>query len=405
MPEAIGIDIGARYMHVAFADGVSPAVIPLTKPNWIDRLQALIPPGAIVALEPTGWYYSAPILRVLDHIGATALIVEHSQTGHVRNLHVKKVKTDRTDAHALRHIAATHAVVNYLGVTRAVLRSDKSSLRLRRLIYAYYRADKEKTRATNRLRQLAYAVHPPLGLSHKAYFIAVQHGFITPDDLRILASQIETYQATPRRERGEINLPEDFKDGRVARPLLKLIASLPEWLHEDDLRDLIFREGKALRYFRRQRREIEEMIEAEIAANPTFARLYQLWSSVPSSGVMRIAAVISATHGVTTIPIEQFRAALGVHPKLSQSGETTERVKSRPGFKLAKGAIHLWTMGLISAGKTTPNPIYETFRRHEARGHKGAFFAARAKLANILWGIARTGKPYDPLYAARDKES
>jgi hypothetical protein len=40
------------------------------------------------------------------------------------------------------------------------------------------------------------------------------------------------------------------------------------------------------------------------------------------------------------------------------------------------------------------NPVARYFEKHKARGHKFAMAATRAKLVNVLSGIARNGTPY-----------
>lgn len=399
--DAIGIDISVRTLWVAYAPGKPPAKISLKDADWQSQLVEIVPPGASVALEPTGWAYSAPIIRALEHIGATVHMVEHSTTGYVRKAQVASAKTDQTDAHALRKIALTPT--EYRGISRTDERLTTRNVRLRLLVHAYMRADKERTRARNRMRQLAHSIHPRLGLSFDTYLRAAISGHITPDELHVLVGQIEAYKVASRRDRSGISVPEKYKDGRLSRRLVALVAVLPPWASAEGIRDLIAREVRNYRYFSKQRRDVRRDLYDLIKNDREWADLAGLWMTLPGANLGWIGAIISATHGqVRNLRPERFRAAVGVHPKISQSGEDTESIAGRPGFKRAKAALYLWTMILISQheNKTKPtlNPIGACFAAHKARGHKGAFFAARAKLANILHGIARTGQPYNPNY-------
>ena len=393
MSQSIGIDISTRTLWIAYASGIPPAKINLKDPDWQFQLLKIVPHGATVALEPTGWAYSAPIIRALQYIGATVFMVEHSTTGYVRKAQVSIAKTDQTDAHALRCIALEPH--KYRGISKTDDRLTTRNVRLRLLTHAYMRSDKERTRSMNRMRQLAHSIHPRLGLSFPTYLKAIREGFISPDELRTLAAQIQQWKTTPRGQRAHIQIPERYQSGNVSRHFLKLVETLPEWANAEGIHDLIARECRNYRYFSKQRRVVRRDLHNLIAGEPDWAGLGRLWMTVPGSNLGWIGAIISATHGqVKTLTPDRFRAALGVHPKISQSGESAEGIAGRPGFKRAKAAIHLWTVGLISAHKYKPNPIGACFAQHEARKHKGAFFAARAKLANVLYGIAKNETAY-----------
>ncbi len=61
IPAHVGIDIGADVIHVAtsYHPRDKPTVIDLRQDGWLDELSAIVHVGCIVALEPTGWHYSA----------------------------------------------------------------------------------------------------------------------------------------------------------------------------------------------------------------------------------------------------------------------------------------------------------------------------------------------------------
>lgn len=111
-PQAIGIDISAERLHVATSPHPREPIheIDLTDPNWHCQLAAIIPPGATVGYEPTGFHYSGPIVATLQHIGCHVIQVEHRATGLAREWRISGVKEDMTDAQALCYIAQQYAL-------------------------------------------------------------------------------------------------------------------------------------------------------------------------------------------------------------------------------------------------------------------------------------------------------
>ncbi|NJL33024.1 MAG: IS110 family transposase [Chloroflexaceae bacterium] len=319
MRQAIGIDIGARTLWVAYEAGKPPARINLKDADWQAALLEIVQPGATVALEPTGWAYSAPIIRTLKHIQADVYMVEHSITGSVRASQVAAAKTDQTDAHALRKIALTPH--EYRGVARTDERLTVRNVRLRLLVHSYLRAEKECTRATNRARQLAHSIHPRLGLSWPTYRKAARLGFVTPDQLRLLAGQVERWKAANPKERADIDLPDIYKDGRAARHFTALVNSLPVWASAQGIDDLIALEIRNFRIFNKQRRGARRELYAVLNTDPEWQYLAGLWMSVPSANFGAIGAVISATHGVVrSMTPDRFRAAVGCTRRSASPG-------------------------------------------------------------------------------------
>src|SRR5260221_12316665 len=107
-PPAFGVDISAEKLHIV---SWPPArngyhVIDLTDPTWHLTVAQVIQPSSIVAYEPTGWHYSAPLVALLHHLGCTVVTVEHRITGQIRTLRNSGMKKDMTDAQALAYIAA-----------------------------------------------------------------------------------------------------------------------------------------------------------------------------------------------------------------------------------------------------------------------------------------------------------
>jgi transposase len=394
-PPTIGIDIGATNLHVALSPHpkIPVEVIDLTDPRWFERLINLIPPNAAVAFEPTGGHYSAPLLAVLDQIGCTALQVEHRTTNRARDYRISGVKKDMTDAQALCYIALQWQIGT---PPRGVRKADPTALAkvrgLRVLVWAYFRANKECTRSTNRLKQIAHSIWPILGQHLDTYLRAVAAGFVTPTELRDLAMLLNDLHAN--RITNQL-WPDGYHHHTSRRALQGLVKSLPAWLNGDQMREAITVEANSLAERIPIRDQLERLVSTIVRDEP-FTRLTDLWLTIPSAGLMDIATIHVATSGqANLITRDQFRAALGCHPQESQSGETKQAKMARQGFRPAKALTHMWVMRLLTDSQR-PNRIAKAFDDKKARSEKDQMHAGRQQLCDILSGIARNGTPYDP---------
>lgn len=385
MSTGIGIDIGASAIHVATSSAASAPVkvINLDDPDWHTQLISLIPIGAVVACEPTGWHYSAPIMRAVNQVDCQLVTVQHATTGQIRALRIAGVKNDKTDAKALSYAAEQAAQGTPLRGTRPVdptLTSEVDALRL--LILAHRRATKESTRSINRLRQIAHAISPAIAQGIDAYTTAVARGYITPQELGIALTDKTIHHLT-------------------RQALAKICGGIPPYVGiSPTTRTLIGSEVEALQAYRARAAQLEGFI-GEVITTPPFAHLFNLWSSIPGSGVLSIAPIIAACHASAEImTLAEFKASLGSHPRRSESGETKQTSASRQGFKPGKASLYLWTMVLIRLGD---NAVAGRFKTAKERNARHAIRIARAKLCEILWAIARTGKPYDPSFTPRSE--
>lgn len=404
---ALGVDIGAKAIHVATSGDPRSrvTVIELSDHDWHNQLAAFVSPGeTVAAYEPTGWHYSAPIVATLQHAGATLLQVEHRITGIVRDLKVSGVKKDKTDAHALATIAARHHLEAYRGVhqvqTTDLLLATNT---LRALVWSYIRTDKETVRTTNRLRQMAHSIWPSLSKHLGPYLVAIQTAdAITPAELRSLARRLAIIR-DEKPAKGERRVyPYGYEEPATRTALHNLVETLPLWLDWTPLRPVIQRESFIIREQEARQEDAERLIIKALQTEH-FAQVADLWLTVPGAGHIAIASILAACHGdPTSISLRQFKASLGSHPRLSQSGETEESSAARQGFKPAKKYLYLWTMALLNPDVAPANnPIRATF--DDRRGEEHAIRRARAKLCAILHGIARSGQPYDPNYAAQEE--
>jgi transposase len=398
-PPVIGIDCGADVLHCALSSDKSAPVhqIDLSDPAWHKRLAALTSPGMIAALEPTGWHYAAPVIAALAVAGVRVLLVDHAVTGKQRALKVSSSKTDKTDAKTLAYIAAGHLLEPYKQVREINPTKITAAMALRMLIHSYMRADKERARAVNRMRQLAHGIAPVLDHSMGVYMRAIHIGAGHPSALRRLAETCRSIDADVQEKRASLNYPEGFERADWRAKLYTLVEELPDWADNPIAVEALFEEYRAYRLADERKEALKARLEYAARA-PIWRHITDAWMTVPCASLVRCAVLHSATRGVADqMTPDQFKASVGTFPRVEQSGAFSQTTAGRSGLRAAKRELHMWVLQLI---RLNNNPIAQTFQRHKQAGDKYALSKAKAKLANILSGIARNGQPYDPHYDA-----
>lgn len=347
----------------------------------------------IAALEPTGWHYAAPVIGALTHAGVRVLLVDHAVTGKQRDLKVAGIKTD---AKALCYIAADHLIEPYKHVREIEPDRIAAAMALRMLIHGYNRADKERTRAINRMKQLAHSIAPVLAQSFTVYIRALAEGAANPDELRRLAAYCQGIDADIADHRATLPYPEQFNRADWRAKLYALIDALPSWANSPLAAEALLEEYRAYEIASERKAALTARLE-QAAYAPPFARVTDAWMTVPGASLARCAVLHSAARGVADqMTPDQFKASVGTFPRREQSGAFTRSAAGRSGLRAAERELHLWTMILIKDGD---NAVAETFARHKASGDKFAMSKAKAKLAVLLSAIARSGAPYNPNHA------
>lgn len=384
----VGVDIGAAELFV---------VTPTTRQavslenGWHQLLPQLIASEhqALVALEPTGRHYSAPIVQLLARSGALVIQVDHATTKAYRNAHVGPHKTDSHDADALMRIAAE--TVNPFAPRLPIrgtklldpLAEDLTSA-LRAAIEGYRRALKDQTRSINRLQQLSHHIWPALSQHIDTYLRAVSVGAVTPQQLHALARQLG-------EKRGQ--RPEAYSHGNSRAALARLVDQVPEDLGAPPVFEMVITIlAKQHDIAQRTADQFEELLRVIIFERSLKATT-QVLATVPRCSVIAIASLHAAAHcHLDQMTPAQLRGAIGFHPQRSQSGSRDDSEQPMKGYRAARGALHMWCMALLDP-KAPPNPVRDFWQQKKAENHPYAFQAARGKLVRILAGIAMSGQP------------
>jgi hypothetical protein len=374
---AVGIDIGAKSLMLAFADPLTPPrgwltlKIEYNDPDWWRVLLSQIAPNAVVALEPTGWHYSAPIIALLKE--RRVVIANHQLTKWIRSAEVSAAKNDKLDAVALALIALrTYQGSPPRGLQQPNPDMDEHLTRLRLLVNTYARHTRQSTRATNLLHQLAHAIFPTLNQRFTTWLGLAGRGVVTP-------AEIVAYTTTA-----------DFRalHGTARRHIQSLADSLPtdlhvSWAAAENINFIVEEQLIRSTEVERVRTDIFQTIIA-----PPFNVVTELLRTVPMANDIAIAAIHVATNGLLitapqTVTRDRMRALVGLNPITSQSGNLERAKAVKKGYRPALNALYMWTQQLVR-DTTEDNPVRRAHDAYEARGKKHPFRAARAKLVDTL---------------------
>ncbi len=386
----VGIDIGKSTLDVCRSKPHEPPTrwpvykIHLEAPNWHHQLQALIPPAAVITVEPTGWHYLTPLLTALRDVNAVIWQVPTTTTRHIRAVHISGSKSDRTDAQALALAAEWLANGRHVhGAYPLDTAREASVTQLRLMINAHRRMTKTRTRTLNQLDALAHGLWPALA-QHKALWLrAARAGAITPQQIIALA------------RRQDLKTVPGYEHHLTRRALQRLAALLPDDVTppQDTVRqveDLLAQHDALTAQLQENAAAITRAVTL-----PPFDEVTARWRTVPYA-VPRQGEYPGQLLGIATLHVatrahaqdytkDQFKAALGAHPRTRQSGDSVTRDRHKKGYRPAMTTLYTWTMRLIRPAAVS-NPVRDYYNATTTRYRMQA---AVNKLARILWGVAR----------------
>lgn len=386
---AVGVDLGKDAIDVCpFVPALTPRSLPVHhvdyEPDWAAYVQKLIPPGSLVALEPTGWHYLAPLLATLTAIDAHVWHVPTAVTGKIRAVHISSGKSDKMDARALalaaHWIATGDPPRGCYAYGEAI---QEAAQQLRAEVNAHYRATKATTRLSNQLDQLAFSVWPILSQKKDQYFRAVAAGAVTPDQLRSLSARVD------------LATVPGYAHGLARHSLKRLVAELPPFAVcppavETAIRDTLTRRAQL------HTEAAAALANAEaIAQADPFATITNRWLTIPGATLLAAACLHVASNGrVLTYTPSEFRTACGASPKRGKSGQGDHRSKgSRPGYRPLMSQSWMWATRLLN-DKNPANSVRDLYLRLVERNHPKPFLAAISQLITVCWAVARDPRGY-----------
>ena len=153
----------------------------------------------------------------------------------------------------------------------------------------------------------------------------------------------------------------------------------------------------SLKHLKKQIDKIDATMEAIINQDEQLTQLYQLLRSIPGVG-LQTAAILCAVLDTNTFENpKQLAAYIGITPRVKQSGNSEAQTRiTKTGDAHLRRAIF---MASLSARRY--NQIIREFADQLSRCRpeltkKQVIVACARKLAQIIYGVVKNNKPFDP---------
>jgi len=358
------------------------------QPDWYRALLTLVQPGAVVVFEPTGWHYARPVITALAAHDCSLWQVPTNATGHIRDIHISPGKSDRTDAQALALAATWIAAGHHIpGAYPHHNELEDAVTELRLLINTRARAIRSRTRILNQIDQLGFSLWPALVQKKEIWLRAARVGAITPAQVKALAADpcLMDYEA--------------YQHGNARNALKALAEMLPAVdgppATVQNIRDLLTK----IDALTDEAHAISQRTTDIVSADP-FQEVTERWRTIPYA-VPKQSDPPGNLFGLATLHVacrgraqdfarDEFKKALGAHPKTRQSGDAVRRDRIKAGYRPAMTTLYTWAMVLVKPN-AQPNPIRDYF---QTTATQYRMQATVRKLAHVLWGVARDPAGY-----------
>lgn len=155
-----------------------------------------------------------------------------------------------------------------------------------------------------------------------------------------------------------------------------------------------------LAFLDRQIAQLEQRILDHLNQHPTLKQQRDLLITIPGLGEATIATLLAEIADIRAFDnAPQLAAYAGVTPRQHRSGSSVRRKThiSKQGNARLRAALYFPAMVAIQH-----NPLLKVFaQRLKAKGHpaKSVIVAVMRKLLHLVYGVLKSGLPFDPHYA------
>jgi len=156
---------------------------------------------------------------------------------------------------------------------------------------------------------------------------------------------------------------------------------------------------KVVTFLDQQIEQITKSIKDHIKNNPDLKKKRDLLKSIPGVGDITIEVILSEVNGFEGFDtIEQVVAYMGLSPKEKSSGTSVKGKSSicKIGNARLRKVLYMPALSAIQH-----NPFVKAlYTRLIAKSKNGMIIACACmkKLVHIIYGVIKTGKPFDPAY-------
>ena len=386
----IGIDIAKRSHEACILDTSGKMKgKPFSFPNshsgadtLLSQIQKHNPDSLPIefGMEATGHYWLALYSRLIQD-GFTVHVINPIQSDSLRNLYIRKTKTDMVDAFLIAE------VIRFGRFSQTSL-AEPDLIALRQLCRYRFCLVDQISDVKRKVVSLLDQVFPEYETLFSDIFgrssRTMLADFSTPEEfLAVDTERLASILA--RTSRGRLGLKQANKIQDAARQSFGVKLGVEALVFE--LRQLVAQIG---------------FLEEQLAAlgdqiSQYYDRFPCTLHTVPGIGKILAAAILSEIGDAVRFSApEKLVAFAGIDPSIRQSGQFVGNHShmSKRGSPYLRRAI--W---LASSASTLYNPVMKAFyqkKRDEGKAHRTAVGAVCRKLLYTVFALLKSGQPYDP---------
>lgn len=354
----------------------------------LSEMESLSGLAPSVVLEATG-NYSKPISTYFFNHGYDVVVLNPLQTHELKKKTLRKVKTDPIDANRI-------AKVFYMGIFSPITLPDVNISELRDACRQYESFNILYTESLLKLRNILDLVFPNYDKLFSSVANKVSLRFLsnykTPDD--VLNADFDELVSI-------LKVNGKTRDWSIDKANLIIEAakeSLPAYSsQQSNIRamthyiDLILHQKKILT-------DIRDQINS-------FAKLsshYELLLSIPGVGELTASSILAEIGDISNFPSsKQLTAFAGLDPSVYQSGNfraSNNKISKRGSTHLRKALYQSASASICRRTSGYANPTLRDFyvkKIAEGKPSKVAIVATSNKLLRIIYGVLKSGKPFE----------
>lgn len=355
---------------------------------------------AIVVLESTGHYHKI-LERALTEHGIGVATINPIQSNSIKNLSIRKVKNDRTDAYrlAMLYIFEQKCV-------KAVQPAETSFTTLKMLLRSYYDLQTERTAHLQKMQAYLDQVYLNFGKDCLS---------LTTDSAQAFLARYPLPELVLRaRKSTVINLLKKYsrKSEAWANDKLVKILAKAETMNQLGSHNSIFAQ------LIRSEIEIIQLLDKQIAdllksigtflkqnaqsGNPKLNQQVALLDSIPGIGLITAMTIVAEAGDIARFKnARALTAYAGLDPSVKESGKFKGKHNkiSKRGSKILRRALNMAASRSVSRKihkEEYVNPFLHDFydRKCQTKLKMVAMTAVAHKLVYIIYAVIRNNRPF-----------
>lgn len=354
---------------------------------------------ATVVLESTGHYHKI-LERALVKHGIGVAVINPIQSDSIKNLSIRKVKNDRTDAY--------HLAMLYVFERNNIKKSkpdEASFTTLKMLLRAYYDLQSERTTHFQKLQSYLDQVYLNFDKDCLSLKTAAALGFLTQYPLP--ENVLKARKSTVKHLLKKLSRKSDaWVQGKLIKILAKAETMRQLGSQNSVFAQLIRSEIELYQMLDRQMDDLLEntdsfLLQNALSDNPKLSVQVDLLDSIPGIGKLSAMTIVAEAGDITRFKnARALTAFAGLDPSVKESGKfkgTHNRISKR-GSRLLRRALNLVACRSVSKTRKDEyvNPFLREFyeRKCHAKPKMVALTAVAHKLIYIIFAVIRNNQPF-----------